>query len=161
MNITDEAVQAAQATYMTFGIDDGMMREALTAAAPYMSGSAREQALDLSVLERLAKIADEYDEPDENGPFPDIQDAMISIRDLRQIRQLLAAIRALKSQPAQTGWEPIETAPKDEIVLLTWLYRGEWEYEVGLSYSSKGGWYHGSATHWMPLPTTAQLEDAR
>ena len=38
MNIPDEAVQAAQATYMTFGIDDGMMREALTAAAPFLQG---------------------------------------------------------------------------------------------------------------------------
>lgn len=35
--VSDEAVQAAQATYSTFGIDDDMMRVALTAAIPHLS----------------------------------------------------------------------------------------------------------------------------
>ncbi|NKE75363.1 hypothetical protein [Ochrobactrum sp. MC-1LL] len=34
--LPEEAVKAAIATYMTFGIDDEMMREALTAALPFL-----------------------------------------------------------------------------------------------------------------------------
>lgn len=62
--------------------------------------------------------------------------------------RILAAIRI---GPAP-GWHPIETAPRDEVVLMAWLYRGEWQYEAGLAGSTRGGWLHGQATHWMPLP---------
>ncbi|PWL17431.1 hypothetical protein DKP76_11680 [Falsochrobactrum shanghaiense] len=96
MTISEQAVKAALDKWRDHEFDGTLdtprMRAALTAAAPYMQGAAREQALDLSVLERLAKVADDYDEPDEIGPFPDIQDAMITVRDLRQIRKLLAAL---------------------------------------------------------------------
>ncbi|PWL18869.1 hypothetical protein DKP76_07355 [Falsochrobactrum shanghaiense] len=112
--VSDEAVKAADKS-MADSIGHGMREKcldhalaALTAAAPYMQGAAREQALDLSVLERLAKVADDYDEPDEIGPFPDIQDAMITVRDLRQIRKLLAAIRALSSPDHADAGKSVE-----------------------------------------------------
>lgn len=50
-------------------------------------------------------------------------------------------------------WQPIETAPDDVYVLLAhidWL--GEWRVFSGLAGCKKGGWKHGHATHWMPLP---------
>ena len=60
-------------------------------------------------------------------------------------------------------WEPIETAPRGEEVLLGWwesdgLGGGRWTAEVACA---SHGWRrgsisnmskHGRATHWMPLP---------
>lgn len=57
-------------------------------------------------------------------------------------------------------WQPIETAPFGETVLLGWRdWRDhQWCMEVG---PASHGWrrgginnvsLHGSATHWMPLP---------
>jgi hypothetical protein len=57
-------------------------------------------------------------------------------------------------------WQPIETAPFGERVLLGWRHWRDWQWcmEVGPAIS---GWKrgnisnvskHGSATHWMPLP---------
>jgi hypothetical protein len=60
-------------------------------------------------------------------------------------------------------WQPIETAPHGETVLLGyWTNDGlgnrDWNADVGMA---SWGWrrgsisnmsYHGQATHWMPLP---------
>lgn len=56
---------------------------------------------------------------------------------------------------AQSPWMDIETAPKDVELLLGWWRSGlerKWEYASGLAGSTKGGWLHGQATHWMPIP---------
>jgi hypothetical protein len=53
-------------------------------------------------------------------------------------------------------WQPIETAPKDIDLLLGWWREWPervWESSAGLAGSTKGGWLHGQATHWMPMPT--------
>ena len=71
-------------------------------------------------------------------------------------------------------WQPIETAPKDQDVLLGWWWteyvstpRRVWTSEVGWAFSSnkcskKSGysnaWMHGNATHWMPLPDAPKDE---
>lgn len=63
-------------------------------------------------------------------------------------------VRALKSS-APDAWRPIETAPKDTDVLLGWWRswpERQWESASGLAGSTKGGWLHGQATHWQPLP---------
>lgn len=70
-----------------------------TSKTDVLSSLQDTQELDLSSLERFAKLADDYDHPDENGPFPDIQDAMVTVGDLRKVRETLAALRALSSQP--------------------------------------------------------------
>jgi hypothetical protein len=54
-----------------------------------------------------------------------------------------------------SGWQPIETAPKDIDVLLYCPERGPANHErIELrDYgSTKGGYVHSWATHWMPIP---------
>lgn len=59
-------------------------------------------------------------------------------------------------------WQPIETAPHEELLVLGWweLWPTKvWKQEIALAsagerfpngYSNR--WEHGRATHWMPLP---------
>lgn len=67
-----------------------------------------------------------------------------------------------------SGWQPIETAPKDGTSIListlgstsiaSWNGRGHWNLEVDpqtLAYDSAGEIQtvnHNWVTHWMPLP---------
>lgn len=59
------------------------------------------------------------------------------------------------------GWQLIETAPHNELVLLYCPYRcASNDVRIELGYASRGERigpyssisYHGWATHWMPLP---------
>lgn len=72
--------------------------------------------------------------------------------------RLRADIAAAERKGAE-GWQPIETAPHQTPVILCWEQRGVWAYDLGLAsggqnftngYSNR--WFHGSATHWLPLP---------
>lgn len=65
-------------------------------------------------------------------------------------------------------WQPIESAPHEQLVLLAWQdWRdGKWCMQVG--YASQGrrydnGWsnlsHHGSATRWMPVPPPPSNDD--
>lgn len=94
------------------------------------------------------------------------------------IEQARAAIAALQAEPQ--GWKPIETAPKEWILLLGYFnesgkwrtVRGEWfcqeEIDDQWEFPENGrpGWYETCVnaddppncwpiepTHWMPLPT--------
>jgi len=57
-------------------------------------------------------------------------------------------------------WEPVEVdgefdVPMDTEVLLGWFVEWperRWQVAAGLYGSTKGGWVHGQATHWQPLP---------
>lgn len=62
------------------------------------------------------------------------------------------------------NWQPIETAPKDCILLLGYLphprmdgsrrvYEGRWHEEQSTWTSTNGFLIHTGATHWMPLPS--------
>jgi hypothetical protein len=76
---------------------------------------------------------------------------------------VLAIIARLRKAEAERGWQPIETAPHGEIVLLGWwqdngLGAHDWQTELG---AASFGWRRGSisnisrhsrSTHWMPLP---------
>ena len=94
---------------------------------------------------------------------------------------MLTIRRALRMAPAaREGWQPIETAPKDWILLLGYFnesgkwrtVRGEWfcqeEIDDQWEFPENGrpGWYETCVnaddppncwpiepTHWMPLPT--------
>lgn len=59
-------------------------------------------------------------------------------------------------------WQPIETAPHEEMVILGWFFDGTFIQEINM-YSRGERWddghylrssmsYHGRATHWMNLP---------
>lgn len=53
------------------------------------------------------------------------------------------------------GWMPIATAPMNTELLLGWFREWPeraWQCSAGLAGSTKGGWLHGQATHWQPLP---------
>jgi hypothetical protein len=94
------------------------------------------------------------------------------------IEQARAAIAALQAEPQ--GWRPIETAPKNKVLLLGYFnaagrwrtVRGEWfsqeEIDEQWEFPENGspGWYETCVnadeppncwpiepTHWMPLPT--------
>ena len=65
-------------------------------------------------------------------------------------------------------WQPISSAPHNAAVLLCWAdWRdGKWCMQVGAAstggtyengYSNRS--YHGSATHWMPLPNPPHTGD--
>lgn len=70
----------------------------------------------------------------------------------------------LQQQAEPRGWQPIETAPKDAIVLLCLpligniregdrrVYEGRW-HEAQATWTSVNGFLlFGAATNWMPLP---------
>jgi hypothetical protein len=93
-------------------------------------------------------------------------------------RDIAGAIRALAVSP-QTGWQPIETAPKDGKILLAWrtcrtASVGCWSYDE--AYESrkwghkavKEGWRsegdqcipvnQSDCTHWQPVPALPRAD---
>lgn len=67
-----------------------------------------------------------------------------------------------------SNWQPIETAPHGECVLLYWRDWADREY-MEVTQASWGERFpngysnlsrHGSATHWMPLPAAPLPEEA-
>jgi hypothetical protein len=84
---------------------------------------------------------------------------MINDEGFVQNSELVADL-ILKNFPVlnepQEAWMPIETAPRDEELLLGWWQKWpelRWEWASGLAGSTKGGWLHGNATHWQRLPS--------
>ena len=67
-----------------------------------------------------------------------------------------------------TAWRPIETAPKDQHILVHWReppFMGQ--YEIGWFSGDDGSWFFGfdsqievmeDPTHWMPLPEPPETE---
>lgn len=75
-----------------------------------------------------------------------------------------------ESERAFEGWQPIETAPHQIIILLCWWddMIEEWCYECAfaswgkknsLGHSNRS--WHGEATHWMPLPPAPSGQEER
>lgn len=75
------------------------------------------------------------------------------------------AIEALRAELAKPdGWQSIESAPKDGIILLGLpvigrikaedrrVYEGRWHEDQSTWTSVNGFIILGCATHWMPLP---------
>lgn len=61
-------------------------------------------------------------------------------------------------------WQPIETAPKDGIILVLRRHRlyptiATWDSKVGLFENDYGIHIH-DATHWMPLPPNPQSSES-
>lgn len=62
-------------------------------------------------------------------------------------------------------WRPIETAPHETLVVLGWFEDGVWKQDLGLASAGQrwptgasNMWWHGSATHWLPLPPAPGAE---
>lgn len=84
-------------------------------------------------------------------------------------QRIIDILSTLPPAAAGGGWRPIETAPADTDLLLGWWMEGawlttpHWEQEVQEARNTKGGWWHGQATHWQPLPSPPHpdTEDGR
>lgn len=76
-----------------------------------------------------------------------------------EARQIAACIREM------VEWRPIETAPHETLVVLGWFEDGVWKQDLGLASAGQrwptgasNMWWHGSATHWLPLPPAPGAE---
>lgn len=101
----------------------------------------------------------------DNGDLT-VSHVLLSAEDVEQAywtkRRVHAILSATPQQDAQDPWQPIETAPHGEDVLLFCPDRGcptnRARIELGqASHGERGnGWssmsFHSWATHWMPLP---------
>ena len=74
---------------------------------------------------------------------------------------ILSAMPKTDVPAVAVGWQPIESAPHEVLILLYWMDWADREYmEAG--YASTGSRtdygssisHHGDATHWMPLPAS-------
>ena len=70
--------------------------------------------------------------------------------------------RAILKKFGAPQWQPIETAPKDEQIMLAIEFDGpnDWRIKTGYYFSEEQCWkvWGGSwqPTHWMPLPEAPQ-----
>jgi hypothetical protein len=66
------------------------------------------------------------------------------------------ALAAPEPRAAETGWQPIVTAPKDRSWFLAWDYDGGfYVFRDGPGFIESEG---SQPTHWMPLPPSPQTE---
>jgi hypothetical protein len=87
--------------------------------------------------------------------------ALLMEETLVALQAALAVPPRDKGEPRTSfSWQPIETAPHDEVVLLYWKDWADREY-MDVTRASTGQRYpngysdisrHGYATHWAPLP---------
>jgi hypothetical protein len=122
---------------------------------------------DLALVERLRARADRHLSRQILAPHGDAPlhlEAASTIERLTQVKQRDSVAVAQSGGDANLGasagsepsgaWQPIETAPRDERVLLLWcpyvrnLYGVLGEFAVGCSEDR----IFNAATHWMPLP---------
>ena len=62
---------------------------------------------------------------------------------------------------AMPSWRPIDDAPLGEEFILGWWDEWParvWRTTIDLAGSTKGGWRHGQATHYQPLPPPPKPE---
>ena len=98
----------------------------------------------------------------EAAKTPSVQD--IKYDAVRPENGLNTSDLTLKTEAVSLEWQPIETAPKHQILLLYALAdieTGNWQMGTG-HYGNDGIWtwenrrldrsYHLLPTHWMPLP---------
>lgn len=78
-------------------------------------------------------------------------------------QEQMEAYATAKVREAQR-WHPIDSAPHETLVVLGWYDENEvFKQEIALASAGRrypGGasdmWWHGRATHWMPLPAPPQ-----
>ena len=92
-----------------------------------------------------------------------ITDAMIEAagQEIHGVGWMRRALEAAE----RAAWQPVETAPHNEAVILGWMYNGKWEIDVheyswGLSNSVASNLSrHSYATHWRPIPEPPDTGD--
>jgi hypothetical protein len=131
----------------------------ITAAKEYAHGApdvATRSGLQVAFVSGVVWQREHQDDYDAfNGRLGPSDDAWRATLQATINQQAEEIERLREAERRSIQWQPIETAPKDVPVLLGWedSFRREWEYEAGLYGSTRGGWLHGQATHWMPLPS--------
>ena len=77
----------------------------------------------------------------------------------------LTTVECIKKLKAENEWQPISTAPKDNIVFLAW--RKHATHPLMVRYEPSYDWfanYDGEhvydLTHWMPLPKPPAIDAA-
>ena len=105
---------------------------------------------------------------EESRPVPCGAPWAAAIQQLRMFKTHLVALRS-RQAPQASGWQPIETAPKDGTEV--WLGRKAkrnarhegWRipfchYQDGTWYDDEGLGIPDDPTHWMPLPPAPEKE---
>lgn len=118
----------------------------------------------------------------DNGEALEVFDAMIkygehqmecSFEELlnnMKVKEAKQTIRAALATPV--GWRPIETAPREQTVMVWWKNQCWWgrkcpTKKVGCFYHAPCDWFvlfgdgqkEAVPTHWMPLPAAPKMED--
>lgn len=68
---------------------------------------------------------------------------MLGVKDGESLKE---AVQARSASAVQSGWQPIETAPKDELIVI---YQPKFK-RVTTAINDGFDWVH--ATNWQPLP---------
>ena len=63
-----------------------------------------------------------------------------------------------------SDWQPIETAPRDGMILLVWgeardIDKGRWSVRYERWRIPSLGLYPNDVTHWLPLPAVPEPPD--
>lgn len=88
----------------------------------------------------------------------------IAALEAAEAREAELRARVAELERMVPKWRKIdENTPLDVDLLLLLAYFNEWPkpqwaVESGWAGSTKGGWRHGQATHWMPLPAAPKEE---
>lgn len=165
----------------------------VTLAAPSVpSAQAAEVAQPVAYLDDMEHLLDQcaqdWNDWQKQGNDEDRSAWIASRRAALDYFKQHALASSPSSAPAESGWQPIETAPKDGRTLLLGHYnragnwrtmRGQWMSENYIAEcweepdNGEPGWFETSAeaddvpncwattpTHWMPLPAAPQAVQA-
>lgn len=80
---------------------------------------------------------------------------------------IVDAVNSIRATPAPAGWQPIDSAPRDDTLILVWrqtTYSDDpfvvvrWEDDWWQVHDGKNDWaLRGpDPTHWMPLPKSPE-----
>ncbi|NIH74462.1 hypothetical protein FHV99_001669 [Ochrobactrum sp. P20RRXII] len=181
MEVGGEAVGAMQAylRLKRYILPSGIAREELQAALPFLPSAARElaleeavRAIDKTITDRGVQVCCGNGERSIDG-HPECcgqPEVVINAGDvLAAIRALSSAVHAAAGKVEGDGWLPIESAPKDKMLLLAcanWapVEKLGREVPIKVGYHSFGRWTVFGAswtpTHWRPLPSAPSQEVA-
>lgn len=97
----------------------------------------------------------------------DIAESLASVNSESMKNELVAGVAANARNDTPTGWQPIETAPKDQTPIDIWANGRRMPNMSRFGVDNKDVYFDATTsecvfivvvTHWMPLPTPPQGE---